>query len=176
MTGKEKWRFTTGDAVSSSPLVSNGIVYVGSRDNNLYAIDTVTGKEKWRFTLGSYNMSASPVVSNGVVYIGSDDNNLYAIDTVTGTEKWRFTTGGDVASPAVSNGIVYVGSQDNILYAIDTMTGTEKWLFRIRTTGTLFIIIPSSFERHCLFWRCELPPICDRCGDRNGEMAVQYRL
>jgi hypothetical protein len=48
----ELWRFETGGTVYSSPVVSNGVVYVGSNDNNLYAIDAVTGTEKWRFKDG----------------------------------------------------------------------------------------------------------------------------
>ena len=78
MTGKEKWRFATGDQVESSPAVANGIVYVGSEDKNLYAIDAVTGKEKWRFATGDW-VDSSPAVANGIVYVGSNDKNLYAI-------------------------------------------------------------------------------------------------
>ena len=78
MTGKEKWRFTTGDKVDSSPAVASGIVYVGSNDKNLYAIDAVTGKEKWRFATGDW-VDSSPAVANGIVYIGSEDKNLYAV-------------------------------------------------------------------------------------------------
>ena len=127
MTGKEKWRFKTGGTVWSSPAISNGIVYVGSVDNNLYAIDAVTGKEKWRFKTGGDLWS--PAISNGVVYVGSDDNNMYAIDAVVGTEKWRFGTGGIVMSPSVSNGTIYVGNNGGDLYAIDAVMGTEKWRF-----------------------------------------------
>jgi len=78
VTGKEKWRFATGDKVDSSPAVANGIVYVGSNDKNLYAIDAVTGKEKWRFATGDW-VESSPAVANGIVYVGSNDKNLYAI-------------------------------------------------------------------------------------------------
>jgi outer membrane protein assembly factor BamB/PKD repeat protein len=128
-TNNEKWRFETGGGVSSSPAVANGVVYVGSNDNNLSAIDAATGTVKWWFATGNYVYS-SPAVANGVVYVGSYDNNLYAIDAVTGTEKWRFATGNYVySSPAVANGVVYVGSYDNNLYAIDAVTGTEKWRF-----------------------------------------------
>jgi len=129
-TNTELWRFKTGDSVTSSPAVSDGIVYVGNWDNNLYAIDAVTGKEKWRFAAGYWVLS-SPAVSNGIVYVGSEDKNLYAIDAVTGKEKWRFATGGRVySSPAVLNGVVYVGSYDSKnLYAIDAVTGKEKWRF-----------------------------------------------
>ena len=97
----ELWRFATGGIVYSSPAVANGIVYVGSEDKNLYAIDTVTGKEKWRFATGDHIFS-SPTVANGIVYIGSEDKNLYAIDAVTGKERWRFAMGGWVYS--VSSG------------------------------------------------------------------------
>ena len=74
----ELWRFATGGIVYSSPAVANGIVYVGSEDKNLYAIDAVTGKEKWRFATGDW-VESSPAVANGIIDVGSNDKNLYAI-------------------------------------------------------------------------------------------------
>jgi eukaryotic-like serine/threonine-protein kinase len=144
VTGEEKWRFKTKSNMRSapaasytfsSPAVSNGVVYVGSDDENLYAIDAMTGTEKWRFVTGDIVLS-SPAVSNGIVYVGSRDNKVYSIDAVTGEEKWRFVTGSNVLSSlAVSDGFVYAGSADGNLYAIDTMTGTEKW--RLKTGDTV---------------------------------------
>jgi outer membrane protein assembly factor BamB len=58
--------------------VADGIVYVGSNDKNLYAIDAVTGKEKWHFATGDW-VDSSPAVADGIVYVGSNDKNLYAI-------------------------------------------------------------------------------------------------
>jgi hypothetical protein len=118
----ELWRFATGGIVYSSPAVANGIVYVGSEDKNLYAIDAVTGKEKWRFTTGNH-VFTSPAVANGIVYVGSEDKNLYAIDALTGKEKWRFAMGGWVYSPpAVVNGIVYAGNSHESLYDLRVQT------------------------------------------------------
>ena len=71
----ELWRFVTGGIVSS-PAVANGIVYVGSEDKNLYAIDVATGKEKWRFAMGGWVYSA-PAVVNGIVYAGNSYESLY---------------------------------------------------------------------------------------------------
>ena len=82
----ELWRFATGDGVYSSPAVANGIVYVGSEDKNLYAVDAVTGKEKWRFTTGDH-VFTSPTVAEGIVYVGSEDKNLYAIDACNGKRE-----------------------------------------------------------------------------------------
>ncbi|HJN73795.1 MAG TPA: PQQ-binding-like beta-propeller repeat protein, partial [Myxococcota bacterium] len=77
---QEKWTYVTGGAVISSPAVSDGVVYVGSYQNNtLYALDAHTGKEKWTFKTGSW-VHSSPAVSDGVVYVGSSDNTLYALE------------------------------------------------------------------------------------------------
>jgi glucose dehydrogenase len=140
----ELWRFATGAGVYSAPAVANGVVYVGSEDKNLYAIDAATGKEKWRFTTGEH-VFVSPTVADGVVYVGSEDKNLYAVDVATGKEKWRTSKGDWVYSaPAVANGVVYVGNEDKRLYAIDAVTGEEKWRF---ATGDRVVSSPAD-SRH----------------------------
>ena len=40
-TGEFRWSYTTGGRVVSSPAISNGVVYVGSYDHFVYAIDSV---------------------------------------------------------------------------------------------------------------------------------------
>ena len=37
------WNYTTGGRVYSSPAVVNGVVYVGSENNNVYALNATTG-------------------------------------------------------------------------------------------------------------------------------------
>jgi len=76
----EKWNYTTGDDVFSSPTVVSGTVYVGSDDDSLYAIDAETGDEEWNYTTGD-DVRSSPTVVDGTVYVGSYDDNLYAINT-----------------------------------------------------------------------------------------------
>jgi eukaryotic-like serine/threonine-protein kinase len=53
------------------------VVYVGSGDNSLYAVDARTGNKLWSFATGAAIIS-SPAVANGVVYVGSYDGKLYA--------------------------------------------------------------------------------------------------
>lgn len=46
-TGKEQWKFETGSSIiNSSPTVSDGIVYVGSHDNHLYALKMISPDEE----------------------------------------------------------------------------------------------------------------------------------
>jgi len=148
-----KWTFHTHGEVISSPAVVAGVVYVGSTDGNLYAIDEESGTEKWKFTTGS-RIPSSPAVSGGLIYFGSYDGYFYAIDQATGKLKWKFRNAErryaakhlhgslpldetmpdpfDVylSSPAVWNDAVYFGSGDGNVYALDAATGALKWKFQ----------------------------------------------
>jgi hypothetical protein len=53
------------------------VVYVGSFDKNIYALNAVTGSKIWSYQTGD-QMRSSAAVANGVVYVGSGDGYLYA--------------------------------------------------------------------------------------------------
>jgi outer membrane protein assembly factor BamB len=137
--GSQKWTVkpTTGSSslIFSSPTYSNGLVYVASEDQNIYAFDASSGTKVWSVSLGDTIIS-SPAVSNGIVYVGSFDKYLYALDAANGSQKWRAATSDSIgSSPTVSNGIVYVGSYDGYLYAFDATTGAQKW--KAKTQGRI---------------------------------------
>jgi eukaryotic-like serine/threonine-protein kinase len=126
----EQWGFQAGLFIRSSPAVANGLVYVGSDDHKLYAIDASTGHVRWTHQTGGA-IRSSPAIADGFVYIGSDDNHLYALDASSGQKIWSFQTGGAIkSSPTVANGFVYIGSDDNNLYALDASTGQKVWSFQ----------------------------------------------
>jgi outer membrane protein assembly factor BamB len=139
--GKLKWSYETGGNVHTTPAIgSDGSIYIGSKDNKLYAINP-DGTEKWNFTTGDkIRWSSAAIGSDGTIYVGSHDTKLYAINP-DGTEKWNFTTGVQVDSPPAigSDGTIYFGSDNCKLYAINP-DGTEKWNF---TTGGLVKTAPA---------------------------------
>jgi len=128
------WKFETGDQVRTSPAIgSDGIVYVGSMDRKVYALDGKSGAEKWEFVTGG-GVGSLAIGSDGTVYVGSD--KLYSLDGKTGFVEWEFLTGGGVVSLAIgSDGTVYVGSDK--LYSLDGKTGFKQWEFV--TGGSLAI-------------------------------------
>ena len=135
------WTRTTGSYVGSSPTVVGGVVYVGSNDHNVYALDAMTGAKIWNYTTGSY-VSSSPAVAYGVVYVGSYDWNVYALNATTGGQIWNYTTGGYVfSSPTVAEGVVYVGSDDLKVYALNATTGAQIWNY---TTGGIVRSSPAA--------------------------------
>jgi outer membrane protein assembly factor BamB len=141
-SGVEKWKFITGGLVYASPIVADGVVYVGSETDFLYALDADTGALRWAFETGG-NVNAEPAVADGTVYVPSEDGNLYAVDADTGRQRWKFRTGkGRSSSPTVADGLVYVGGggrlpkgiggtyrddQEGHVYAVDSGTGAQQW-------------------------------------------------
>jgi outer membrane protein assembly factor BamB len=136
-SGKLRWKFATGDVVHSSPAIAGGVVYFGSFDSWLYALDAATGTLKWKFKTGedktNYNqvgLQSSPAVSGGVVYFGCRDSHLYAVDAATGKQKWSYDNHGTwiIASPAIHAGTVYAGTSiPGLMRAIDAATGQQRY-------------------------------------------------
>ena len=124
------WRFETGGWVVNAPAVANGVVYAGSDDNFVYALDAGTGDMLWRFETGDI-IRSSPTVTGGAVYVGSNDNHVYALDAGTGEMLWKHDTSKAVQySPVVTDGVVYIGAQGDVDYsvhALDAMSGEQVW-------------------------------------------------
>ncbi|HZU67801.1 MAG TPA: PQQ-binding-like beta-propeller repeat protein [Ktedonobacteraceae bacterium] len=153
-TGALIWEFTPGGLVQSTASVVNGVVYFGTRDQDVYALNAQTGTLIWKFSTGGIILS-TPAVANGTVYIGSRDKHLYALDAQTGALIWAYKVIGDVVtgSPVVANGVVYVGStrseytsnpQVN-LFALDAKKGTQLWTYSRRGFGLSNPIVANGF-------------------------------
>lgn len=172
------WKYRTGGRVVSSPVVSGDMLYVGSTDNFLYAIDRTSGTLQWKFeTQGPVN--SSPAFHNGLVYVASIDGNVYAVDAATGRQRWKFATKGErrfsapgihgaiprtevmpdpfdvfLSSPTIADGTVYIGSGDHHVYALDVATGVLRWSFRtgdvVHTSPAVAngVVYIGSFDSH----------------------------
>ncbi|WP_322759189.1 serine/threonine-protein kinase [Frankia sp. Cr2] len=141
-SGPRPWAFTCRDQVYSSPAVVDGVVYIGSDDSHLYAIDARTGQLRWSYQTGGA-VTSSPAVADGLVYVGCNDAQLHAVNAATGQPVWTLRTGGVMhSSPAVADGVVYIGCRDNNLYAVDATTGRERWHF---TGGDWFNSSPTVY-------------------------------
>lgn len=68
-------RFRTEDAVYASPLISDGILYIGSMDSTFYAIDAKSGREKWRYPSGA-GIQSTAAIDDHLVFFESGDRLL----------------------------------------------------------------------------------------------------
>jgi outer membrane protein assembly factor BamB/tRNA A-37 threonylcarbamoyl transferase component Bud32 len=127
--GQVKWHFWAKRPVTSSPIVSDGIVYFASLDTNLYALDARTGWVIWRFRMGKGSIT-NPVCFEGNVVIGSADGFLYCIEKSSAREMWRFKSEHQVSgSPLLYKDGLYFGSADGTFYCLDQKTGRQRWKY-----------------------------------------------
>jgi outer membrane protein assembly factor BamB len=132
------WTFTTGGAVETSPAVVDGMVYFGSDDGYVYALNAANGDLIWNYSTGG-PVQSSPAVVDGVVYVGGYHSHaVFALNAYTGELVWRSQTDSiypnQISSTAVSDGLVYVnvnnvGGSGGKLYAFNASTGNLTWYY-----------------------------------------------
>ena len=109
------WIFPTGDAVSASPAVVDGVVYVGSWDGFFYAVDAMTGQLRWKVQVDCQSaVIPLPKVCGGPGAGTSSPS--------------RFQTPGGIitSSAAVVDGRVYFGG-GRTLYSVAASDGRVLW-------------------------------------------------
>jgi len=129
-----EWKFQTSGMVYSSPVISDGVVYIGSMDSIFYALDVKSGREKWRFHSENTIQSSAATYKNLVFF--ESGNSLFAL-TTGGKLKWRVDLcEGEInnqmdpwdfhhSSPYVHHGIVYIGTEQGILLGLDAKSGEQ---------------------------------------------------
>ncbi|MDY6817223.1 MAG: PQQ-binding-like beta-propeller repeat protein, partial [Halobacteriales archaeon] len=114
---------------SAGPVVYDETVYIGSKDQTLYAIHAANGTKRWSYISPDDEIKSTPAVTADTVYVGSKDGTLHAVYTANGTKRWTYSTNGDLdkTSPTVEDGVVYIGDKKGKLYAIYANNGSRKW-------------------------------------------------
>ena len=131
-TGRVRWRTRIGPS-ESSPLVANGLVYVGDWRDRVYALSAATGKVRWSYRTDD-KVKGGAALAGRRLYIGSYDGHVYALDARTGKLIWRASaqsrlggSGRFYSTPAVAYGRVYIGSTDGKVYSFGATTGKLRW-------------------------------------------------
>ncbi len=149
--------------VRSSPVVSEGRVFVGTIDGEVLCLSDSTGSLLWNFTTGGA-VESSPAVFGNRVFVGSDDGLLYCLDTLTGEELWDFPTGGEIKSSiSIANDRVYFGSNDFKVYCLDAGwdvdqdSEVQRWNF---STGGWVFSTPAVADGRVYFGSCDGKVYC----------------
>jgi outer membrane protein assembly factor BamB len=151
------WKFKTNDSVKSSPAIVGDLVFVGSSDDNIYAIDLQNGKQVWAYKTTDA-VEAAPCVVEGSVFVGSQDGFLYALDAKDGSFKWKYQTDGQILGAAnwtrSPDGRLWilVGSYDNKLHCVDSTNGKAVWTYE---TGNYINGSPAVSDQKTVFGGCD---------------------
>ena len=102
----------------SSPAIAGGMLYIGSHQGKLIAIDLATQKTAWTFETDASRQNGPALTKpdgtpNYEVAFG---DNFYE-SMVIGVSK-MMSVGAMLSSPVVVDNVIYVGSTDGFLYAL----------------------------------------------------------
>jgi outer membrane protein assembly factor BamB len=146
--GKLQWKFTLCSGVvnnkldpwdfqHSSPVVHDGVVYIGTEQGILVGVDAKSGEQILRCqTLSEHAIRTTPVVYGGLVMYGDWDGVFYASSTENGSLAWKYDTKKDGTfpwvnaihgSPVVNDDQVYFAGRSCRLYSLNVRTGKKIW-------------------------------------------------
>lgn len=121
--------FTTGNDIFTSAAISDGFVYVGSYDGNLYQLNasnisgSVANSSTYIAFFGTNgSFTSSPTVSDGFVYVGNSNFYLYQLNASNVSRSFSsFAALDSIQSGiAVGNGYIYFGSNDHYFYQLNS--------------------------------------------------------
>jgi outer membrane protein assembly factor BamB/tRNA A-37 threonylcarbamoyl transferase component Bud32 len=126
-TIQPRWTFSCADEIRGSACYANGVVYFGSYDQHLYAVNAESGNLIWKYQTDG-GIVSRPAVLDDSVYIGSEDNRLHVVSARSGSLLWTYYTKGPVrSSPFLAHGHVFIGSDDFNVHAININGGRGIW-------------------------------------------------
>jgi outer membrane protein assembly factor BamB len=133
----------------SGPTVNDGIIYVGSRDGKVVAINASTGSQNWSYSIDPpATIYTTPIVDGDLVYIGTYSGQVLALNTSArgqnltslqqryGEWKWdcpidNARSNAIVADLLVSEDAIYVSSSNGRVYSLDKEFGDLNWESKI---------------------------------------------
>ncbi|HEU5105727.1 MAG TPA: PQQ-binding-like beta-propeller repeat protein [Solirubrobacterales bacterium] len=137
-------------SAEAQPIVYEGVMYVVTGADDVFAVDVETGKKLWVYeakmppeidTICCGWTNRGVAIGEGMVFLGQLDGSLVALDQATGEVKWKATIGkwqdGETvtSAPLYYNGRVYSGVSGGEfgirgrLTALDAKTGKVEWKF-----------------------------------------------
>lgn len=115
---------------AATPLIHDDVLYIGSGDGGLYAIDPASGAKRWRHDAGSPIFSGIGLRDSDTLAFGTMDGAVILLDRRNQREIWRGqTNGGVVTTPVFADGRVVVGSRDYQLHAFNLGDSSVAWKF-----------------------------------------------
>ncbi len=142
------WTFATGvnGGHESPPIVNDGVMYITTPGNHLYALDARTGDFYWEYEhdlpdrlVAIHNTNRGVALWGDMVYMATLDARVVALDAATGSVVWDESIADNTSgyymtiAPLAAEGRIMVGVSGGELgirgfvVALDAETGDEVW-------------------------------------------------
>ncbi|HZD92526.1 MAG TPA: PQQ-binding-like beta-propeller repeat protein, partial [Pseudolabrys sp.] len=145
------WIFQTDimESMETTPIVVNGVMYVTTSFDHVYALNARTGDQLWEFKapLGPITTyccgpnNRGVAVYDNMVYVATLDAKLYGLDAKTGAVRWKQEIAdpekgySETMAPTAVKGKILIGTNGGeygirgFVKAFDAKTGKLLWTF-----------------------------------------------
>ena len=137
------------ESMETAPIVVDGVMFLTTSFNHVYAIDAATGEEFWHYkqklgpivTVCCGNNNRGVAIEGGRLFMGTIDAKLVALDAKTGKVLWETQIAdpekgySETMAPAVVDGKVLIGTNGGeygvrgFVKAFDAKDGKLLWTF-----------------------------------------------
>ena len=145
---RNAWSFSTGvdGGHESPPIVNDGVMYITTPDNFLFALDARTGDLMWMYEhdlperlVAIHNTNRGVALHGDRVFMATLDARILALDAKTGDKLWDVSVADNATgyymttAPLTAEGLVMAGVSGGELgirgfvVALDASTGEERW-------------------------------------------------
>lgn len=125
------WERAAGAAFGpSAPLVTDGIIVMGTRKGEIVAMESATGRIRGSVSLGESVEGQFAVSPDGqTVYVPTAQvrGGVVAYDVVGGSKRWTWDGGGVQGGVVLVGGRLVVATRDGTTAGIDAESGEEMW-------------------------------------------------
>ena len=137
--GKQRlWKSKiTKQELTAGVEAAEGIVVVGNRKGQLFALDQATGSQKWSAKLSGAILSPSLIQSGRVITI-ANDGTVFAHDAVSGQQVWayklpsvQFSLRGQPAPVRLDDRTILVASANAYVYGLEVLGGVPRCQRRV---------------------------------------------
>lgn len=127
--GTQRWRRkVAGAAIAGAPALRDGVLYLGSYDRRLYAVDAGSGETRWRSESAGNWFWTEPIIDGDTLVAGNLDGSVYALDSGTGQPRWKANVGAPVRGrTAIADGVVVVPASNGRLWGLRSQSGESAW-------------------------------------------------
>ncbi|MEN9901951.1 MAG: outer membrane protein assembly factor BamB [Pseudomonadota bacterium] len=130
--GKEVWRTSAGQKLSSGTASDGRLVAVGTYKGEVLTFDFETGKPGWTTNVKG-ELVAPPAITEGLVIVRTSDNRVIALDALDGKQRWNYQRSNpplavrSVAPPLPFGPFVLVGMPGGKIFALSLQNGAPAW-------------------------------------------------
>ncbi len=134
-SGRLCWRFAGSIAdnepdISASPVAAGKLVYFGTRDGDVFALDARSGKVAWKRSLGD-RICTNLIVDGNDLFAGTPKGGLFKLDRQTGVVTGKTDLlARPCRVPVLAGGALIVQSGVQSLVCLDRSLSSVRWKYQ----------------------------------------------